>query len=137
MMMMNLKKKDGIYIIPSESPSTILYYNNEQRGNFHVCDESAGKWNNRTRTTMNHNVLAKNKDIICGGDFSWERGKLYITNGSGHYYPNASCLNYTLCLFKKYGFNPITNSVGAGKRTKRKNKLTYNGIRRISLNRRK
>ncbi len=124
------KSRDGIYVIPVDSPSSILYYNDDLRGDFKVCDETAvsksGKLITKERTTINHNVLAKNKNIICGGDFHWGGKTLYISNHSGHYQPKASCLDYTLCLLKRYGFDAVPMRVGGtkNKRNKRKRKKT-------------
>lgn len=126
------KKQGGIYVIPSDSPTTILYYNDDLHGDFKVCDKTAvsktGKLITKERKTINHNVLAKNKNIICGGDFHWAGKTLHISNHSGHYQPKASCLDYTLCLLKRYGFDAVPMRVGGTKKNKHKrskNKKTF------------
>jgi hypothetical protein len=102
----NILNRTGMYVITRDDPETIIYYVGNPRGSFIVRDETAPKqWANKKRTTINHNNLAKNKNIICGGDFYVSHNKVYINNQSGHYRPHHKCLEYTVCLFKKYGYD--------------------------------
>jgi hypothetical protein len=127
------KKQGGIYVIPSDSPTTILYYNDDLHGDFKVCDKTAvsksGKLITKERKTINHNVIAKNKNIICGGDFYWTGKTLHINNHSGHYQPKASCLDYTICLFNRYGFDAVPMPVG-GKVNGMRQRKTRKGTRK-------
>ena len=125
-----IQEEPYIYVIRKDEPTNIYYYpeNNKRpsKDYYYVCDESAGKWNNRTRTTINHNCLANNTNIICGGQFTlYDGSKITLTNKSGHYIPDGDCLAYATCLFKSFGFN-VENwhyVAGSGNKTiKYKNK---------------
>ena len=129
-----------IYVIRKDAPQTVYYMNETESyysdKTYYVCDESArgidGKkgWYGRTRKRINHNCLAHNTNIICGGEFELidsQSNTLRINNQSGHYQPNRECLNYAKCIFESLGYNTlIKNAIGGkSKRTKRKkSKLT-------------
>jgi hypothetical protein len=135
-----------IFVIPANNPTKIYFTEESIRVSQHsnnntpyiveikICDTSSDavkKWDGRTRPRINHNNLARNEDIVCGGTFQMNfklknTSNISISNSSGHYIPHENCLDYATCLFDAYGLNVVNvESVtvfGRGKHKKHKSK---------------
>lgn len=102
-----------MWAIPADDPRTIVYSKEMPLGDTQTyvpCDPSLRLGANGYARAMNrlyHDDLVKSNNVVCAGMLYVDKivGTIIITNRSGHYHPDPSCLQYAKKLFAAYGYD--------------------------------
>lgn len=117
-------KPNSLYAIPVpedplEDPKIYVMEYQEERNSFVPCGERMTKTNNivsykprdyEITSTINHDHVAKMKDVYSAGHLILDGSAINVDNNSGHYIPLSDGADYATCLLKKLGYNAVSNA---------------------------
>ena len=117
-------KPNSLYAIPVpedplEDPKIYVMEYHGERNSFVPCGERMTKTNNivsykprvnEITSTINHDHVAKMKDVYSAGHLILDGSAINVDNNSGHYIPLSDGADYATCLLKKLGYNAVSNA---------------------------